>query len=352
MSSFPVARGERIHCKTPKVKSISNCIEPRMAMTTSSLSISIDPRAMKYRHVSTSPLWSSVSPGGAWVVLNFKDRSLKHPGDALSNAEHVCRRFRLRCKQMSACKHSGKPFSTEFMSIPFVYVHACWKYSSKRWRSGLGICWKWIVEILSNFSISNSISHLMETNKLSDAQHLRMISSGARIQPLNDRRNITENASVHQSCGEVDEQLISGQWIISLQLLCYLVISQYSHPTNITHIVNIFSASVFGATLPNPTDVNDVNVKYKAVTYLDCKKCDRDDNYQLFFNSVMSKSCLYPYGRSSRIISIVWHMNLISESIEPSINGISILFTTLSIANCIPDEFIWFGKFWFGWVIE
>lgn len=33
------------------------------------------------------------------------------------------------------------------------------------------------------------------------------------------------------------------------------------HPTSITQMVNIFSASVFGATLPKPTDVNDVNVK-------------------------------------------------------------------------------------------
>lgn len=43
------------------------------------------------------------------------------------------------------------------------------------------------------------------------------------------------------------------------------------HPTNITHIVKIFSASVFGATLPNPTEVKDVNVKYSAVIYRDCK---------------------------------------------------------------------------------
>lgn len=35
----------------------------------------------------------------------------------------------------------------------------------------------------------------------------------------------------------------------------------YVHPTSITHIVNIFSASVFGATFPKPTDVSDVNVK-------------------------------------------------------------------------------------------
>lgn len=39
-----------------------------------------------------------------------------------------------------------------------------------------------------------------------------------------------------------------------------------------TQIVKIFSASVLGATLPNPTDVSDVNVKYSAVTYLDYRK--------------------------------------------------------------------------------
>lgn len=33
------------------------------------------------------------------------------------------------------------------------------------------------------------------------------------------------------------------------------------HPTNMTQMVKIFSASVFGATLPKPTDVNDVKVK-------------------------------------------------------------------------------------------
>lgn len=37
--------------------------------------------------------------------------------------------------------------------------------------------------------------------------------------------------------------------------------NQNLHPTSITQMVKIFSASVFGATLPKPTDVNDVNVK-------------------------------------------------------------------------------------------
>lgn len=49
----------------------------------------------------------------------------------------------------------------------------------------------------------------------------------------------------------------------------YLTNKVNLHPTNITHIVKIFSASVFGATLPNPTEVKEVNVKYSAVIYRD-----------------------------------------------------------------------------------
>jgi hypothetical protein len=33
------------------------------------------------------------------------------------------------------------------------------------------------------------------------------------------------------------------------------------HPTNMTQMVKIFSASVLGATFPKPTDVSDVKVK-------------------------------------------------------------------------------------------
>lgn len=112
---------------------------PNIAITISSLSISMEPLAMKYKHVRTSPFSNSVSPGGAWVVLNFNDNALKQPGDAPSNAEHDVNKLRFKCRQMSACKHSGKPFSTEFISMPLVYVQACWKYSSNRWRKGFGI---------------------------------------------------------------------------------------------------------------------------------------------------------------------------------------------------------------------
>lgn len=58
---------------------------PNIAMTTSSFNISIEPRAIKYRYVRTSPLCSSVSPGGAWVVLNFNESALKKKGKGNHN---------------------------------------------------------------------------------------------------------------------------------------------------------------------------------------------------------------------------------------------------------------------------
>ena len=39
------------------------------------------------------------------------------------------------------------------------------------------------------------------------------------------------------------------------------------HPTSIAIIPKTFSELVLGATLPNPTDEREVNVKYKAVMY-------------------------------------------------------------------------------------
>ena len=43
----------------------------------------------------------------------------------------------------------------------------------------------------------------------------------------------------------------------------------YLHPSNITAIVYSFSASVLGATFPNPTDIRPVKQKYRAVQYRD-----------------------------------------------------------------------------------
>lgn len=85
---------------------------PRIATTMSSLRISMEPRDKKYSAVRTSPQWTRVSPGGAWVVLNFIARALRQPLLAPRKALQFCSRVWLRCRQMSACKHSGKPFRT------------------------------------------------------------------------------------------------------------------------------------------------------------------------------------------------------------------------------------------------
>lgn len=60
-----------MHGFSPNMSSL-----PKMAITISSFRISILPRDIKYREVSTSPRWTKVSPGGACVVLNFKDNAL------------------------------------------------------------------------------------------------------------------------------------------------------------------------------------------------------------------------------------------------------------------------------------
>lgn len=97
----------------------------------------------------------------------------------------------------------------------------------------------------------------MKFDEFSNPQHLCVISCSAGIKALNDSRYITENAGVHQS---LNKKIWLGK------LAEEVLFPRDSHPTNMTQIVKIFSASVFGATLPNPTDVRDVNVKYKAVT--------------------------------------------------------------------------------------
>ena len=56
---------------------------PKMARTTSSFTISMEPLEIKYSETRTSPWWTRVSPGGAWVVLNFMDKALKKSNYAI-----------------------------------------------------------------------------------------------------------------------------------------------------------------------------------------------------------------------------------------------------------------------------
>lgn len=55
-----------------------------------------------------------------------------------------------------------------------------------------------MLEILLQ-SLPERIRDLMEPYKLSDPEHLRMIPGCAAVQPLDNRRNITEDAGIHQS---------------------------------------------------------------------------------------------------------------------------------------------------------
>ncbi len=90
----------------------------RIATTLSSFNISIEPREMKYNDVNISPRCVMISPGGAWVVLNFIENVRKQPSLASLNAEQFLSNWLFKWRQISACKHSGKPLSTIFMSIP------------------------------------------------------------------------------------------------------------------------------------------------------------------------------------------------------------------------------------------
>ena len=113
----------------------------------------------------------------------------------------------------STCRQSGNPLRTMFMSIPFVYVQACWKYSSSRCFSGLGICMQ--SELFQLLIYSWYFSHanleflccvlcffpyLIKLIELSDSLHSRVVSSCARIQPLNNGTDVSKYAGVHQSC--------------------------------------------------------------------------------------------------------------------------------------------------------
>lgn len=47
-------------------------------------------------------------------------------------------------------------------------------------------------------SLPKGIRNLMESYEFPNSEHLRVISGRAAVQPLNNRRYITEDASIHQ----------------------------------------------------------------------------------------------------------------------------------------------------------
>lgn len=49
-------------------------------------------------------------------------------------------------------------------------------------------------------ALPERIRDLVEPDELPDSQHLRVVPGGARVQPLNNRGNVAEDAGIHQSC--------------------------------------------------------------------------------------------------------------------------------------------------------
>lgn len=107
----------------------------RIATTLSSFRISIEPRDMKYKDVRISPRCVMISPGGACVVLNFIEKVRRQPSLASVKRKTIdlprrrqsikplkARQFfsswLFKWRQISAWRHSGKPFRTIFISIP------------------------------------------------------------------------------------------------------------------------------------------------------------------------------------------------------------------------------------------
>ena len=83
---------------------------PNIAMTTSSLSISKDPRAMKYIDVRMSPGCMRVSPGGACVDLNCIDKARRHP--EMEEYMHLVIHCLHLHSQSILCGYAGQPNSS------------------------------------------------------------------------------------------------------------------------------------------------------------------------------------------------------------------------------------------------
>lgn len=173
----------------------------------------------------------------------------------------------------------------------------------------------------------------MKTNELSNSQHLRMISSRARVESLNDGRNITEDASVHESCGNVRcVKKCEYFWFVIL----IVELTSDQHHTNSEYFLSVSvrcNVTKTDRCQRSECEIQrgDVSRLWKIVNQKRCKKSSPTK-----FKKLLAMAFFYPYRWSSCIVSIVWHMNLVSECIEPSINGIAVFFTPLCIANCVP----------------
>lgn len=121
--------------------------------------------------------------------------------------------------------------------------------------------------------------------------------------------------------------------------MCQPTIRPHLHPTNITQTVNIFSVSVLGATFPNPTEVNEVKVKYSAVMYRDCGRQGRqrarvrDARLTMIFRSSGKE---YLYGGPSCAIGHVLLMGVRGQLVQPA--DLTIQNRPFRVTNGVPGN--------------
>ena len=77
------------------------------------------------------------------------------------------------------------------------------------------------------------------------------------LSPLLSASSMTQSISILFNLVTFDQLRVH----LSIKLTKHLSFNQYLHPTNMTHMVNIFSQSVVGETLPKPTEVKLLKVK-------------------------------------------------------------------------------------------
>lgn len=62
-----------------------------------------------------------------------------------------------------------------------------------------------VLEVLLQ-TLPQATGNLVEADELFDAQHLRVVPRRARVEPLDDGRNVAKDAGVHQSCVKGKEE--------------------------------------------------------------------------------------------------------------------------------------------------
>lgn len=74
----------------------------------------------------------------------------------------------------------------------------------------------WVLEILLQ-PLPQWIGNLVKADELFDPQHLSMVASRARVQSLNDGRDIPKNTGIHESW--------NGQWRIKVSFIHLTVLN-------------------------------------------------------------------------------------------------------------------------------